>query len=77
MAKAETTTQRPKALDTLIGIVEQAVAFRYADRTPTLTDLARLASTASRCLRYDNVDEQISVTNAAVISVAKRRNLIS
>jgi hypothetical protein len=77
MAKTAATTDRPKALDTLIGIVEQAVAFRHADRTPTLTDLARLTSTASRCLRYDNVDEQISVTNAAVISVAKRHNVIN
>jgi hypothetical protein len=77
MAKTAATTDRPKALDTLIGIVEQAVAFRFVDRTPSLADLARLAQTASRCLRYDNVDEQISVVNAAVISVAKRRNLIS
>ena len=70
MAKTAATSDRPKALDILIGIVEQVVAFRFVDRTPNLADLARLTSTASRCLRYDNVDEQISVVNACVISAS-------
>ena len=77
MAKTTATTDRPKALDTLIGIVDLATTFRFVDRTPTLSDLARLTATASRCLRYDDVDERISVENACVMSVAKRRNLIS
>ena len=77
MAKTTATTDRPKALDTLIGIVDLATTFRFVDRTPTLSDIARLTSSASRVLRYDNVDEKISVENACVMSVAKRRNLIS
>ena len=78
MAKSNTaTTDRPKAVDVLTGITEQALAYRFADHTPTLADIVRVVGAASRVLRYDDVDERISVENACVMSVAKRRNLIS
>jgi len=34
-------------------------------------------STASRLLRYDNVDERIEVENAVVLQLAKKRQLVS
>jgi hypothetical protein len=34
-------------------------------------------STASRSLRYDNVDERIEVENATVLALAKKRQLVS
>jgi hypothetical protein len=77
MAKTTTTAERPKALDTLIGIVDLATTFRFVDRTPTLSDLACLTATASRCLRYDDIDERISTENAAVLALAKKRQLVS
>jgi hypothetical protein len=41
MAKAPVTTEpRPKALDVLVGIVDIVLAFRFAERTPTLSDMA-------------------------------------
>jgi hypothetical protein len=75
--KTTTATEQPTALDTLVGIVDLAVPCRWPDRTPTLGDLARLTGTASRCLRFDNVDERISTENAAVLAVAKKLALIS
>jgi hypothetical protein len=76
MAKS-TVTEQPKAVDALVGITEQAIAVRYTDRTPTLSDLVRVVSTASRLLRYDNLDERIEVENAAVLALAKKRQLVS
>jgi hypothetical protein len=32
---------------------------------------------SSRVLRYDNVDELISVENATVLAIAKKRNLVN
>ena len=75
MAKA--SVERPKAVDTLVGITEQAIAFRFADRAPSLSDVVRVVSTASRLLRYDNVDERIEVKNATVLQLAKKRQLVS
>jgi len=76
MAKVS-TEQQPKAVDTLIGITEQAIAFRFAERAPSLSDVVRVVSTASRLLRYDNVDERIEVENAVVLQLAKKRELVS
>jgi hypothetical protein len=76
MAKAP-VTERPKAVDTLIGITEQAIAFRFTERTPTLSDVARVVNTASRLLRFSNLDERIEVENAAVLQLAKKRQLVS
>jgi hypothetical protein len=78
MAKASTTTpERPKALDTLVAVTEIALAYRYAERTPTLSDMARVVSTASRLLRFKDLDERIEVENLAVLALARKRQLVS
>jgi hypothetical protein len=76
MKQATKTDNRPKALDTLIGITDLVIAHRYPERTPTLGDLARVVSLASRSLRIPDLDERISVENAATLAVAKRLNVI-
>jgi hypothetical protein len=75
MAKTPVTEQ-PKAVDALVGITEQAIAFRYVERTPSLSDMVRLVSTASRLLRYANQKERIEVENSAVLALAKKRQLV-
>ena len=77
MAKAPQNTARPKSIDTLVNITETALAFRFTERTPTLSDVARVVNTASRLLRFSNLDERIEVENAAVIALAKKRALVS
>ena len=79
MAKAPTTTTepRPKALDVLVGIVDIVLTFRFAERTPTLSDMARIVSTASRLLRFSNLDERIETENQAVLALARKRQLVS
>jgi hypothetical protein len=76
MPKMPTTTERPKALDTLVSVTEIALAYRYQDRTPTLSDMARVVSTASRLLRFSNLDERIETENQAVFALARKRELI-
>ena len=76
MAKAS-VTERPKAVEALVGITEQAIAFRIAERAPSLSDVVPVVSTASRMLRYENVDERIEVENATVLALAKKRQLVS
>jgi hypothetical protein len=71
------TEQRPKSIDTLVNITEQALAFRYPDRSPTLSDVARLVNTASRLLRFSDVDHRIEVENAVTLVVAKKLQLVS
>jgi hypothetical protein len=77
MAKATTTAERPKALDTLVSVTEIALAYRYADRMPTLSDMARVVSTASRLLRFKDLDERIEVENQVVLTLARKRQLVS
>jgi hypothetical protein len=76
MAKPTATAERPKSIDTLVNITEQALAFRYTERTPTLSDVARVVNTASRLLRFSDLDERIEVENATVILLAKKRQLV-
>jgi hypothetical protein len=76
MAKTP-VAEKPKSVDTLIGITEMALAYRYTERNPTLSDVARVVSTASRLLRYDNIDERIEVENATVLALVKKRGLVS
>ena len=71
------TTEQPKPLDALIGIVDLAIPVRYPGRIPTLSDLARLVSSASRVLHVRDLDERISTENAAVMMLAKKRGLVS
>jgi hypothetical protein len=81
MAKApvqsSTQAERPKPLDVLIGVTEIALEYRYANRTPTISDMARVVSTASRLLKFSNLDERIEVENLAVLALAKKRQLVS
>lgn len=70
-------TERPKAVDTLVGIVDLAITFRYPEKTPLLSDVARVVGASSRVLRIADLDERISVENAAVMALAKKRNLVS
>jgi hypothetical protein len=78
MAKATTpTTERPKALDVLTNIADQAIEFRYADRRVTLVDVGRAVIAASRVLHIRDLDERISCENAAVLGIAKKRQLVS
>jgi len=76
MVKPPATIERPKSVDRLIGIVEQAIAFRFTDRPPRLSDVARIVNTASRLLKFSDLDERIEVENAAVLALAKKRQLV-
>jgi hypothetical protein len=81
MAKASiqssTQPERPKALDTLVSVTEIALAYRYPDRTPTISDMARVVSTASRLLRFKDLDERIELENQVVLALARKRQLVS
>jgi hypothetical protein len=77
MAKTTASSERPKAVDVLMDITERAIAFRYTERNPTLSDVARVVSTASRLLRYSNLDERIEVENATVLALVRKRGLVS
>ena len=74
---AKPTTERSKAVDTLVGIVDLAITFRFPEKTPSLSDVARVVGASSRVLRIADLDERISVENAAVMALAKKRNLVN
>jgi hypothetical protein len=71
------TAERPKALDTLVAIVDLAVGYRFQEKVPTLADIVRVTGASSRALSYDNVDEKIEVENATVMELARKRGLVS
>jgi hypothetical protein len=77
MKQPAKTTEQPKPLDALIGIVDLAIPYRYPEKIPTLSDLARLVASASRVLHVRDLDERISAENAAVLALAKKRGLVS
>jgi hypothetical protein len=77
MAKAPIAAERIKPLDTLVDVTEKVLAFRYVDRQPNLVDIGRCVIAASRALHIKDLDERISCENAAVMSIAKRRQLVS
>jgi hypothetical protein len=76
MAKASVTTERPKLVDVLVGVTEIALEYRYPEKAPTISEMARTVSTASRLLRFSNLDERIETENAAVLALAKKRQLL-
>jgi hypothetical protein len=76
MKQPAKTTEQPKALDASIGIVDLAIPYRYPNGA-TLADVARLIASASRVLHVRDLDERISVENAAVLALAKKRGLVS
>jgi hypothetical protein len=78
MPKIPTAQPSPaKAVDVLTSITQEALAFRFGDKTVRLTDIGKLVIAASRVLNIRDADERISVENAAVIALAKKRNLLS
>jgi hypothetical protein len=70
-------TEQPKALATLISIVDLAITFRFPEKTPSLSDVARVVGASSRVLHIRDLDERISVENAAVMEIAKKRSLVN
>jgi hypothetical protein len=76
MAKAP-ATERPKNIDTLIAVLDLVIPCRYPDRDPSLSDIARLTSAASRVLRFSNLDERIETENRATLLIAKKLQLVS
>jgi hypothetical protein len=76
MKAAKPTDQRPKATETLVSLIETTVQFRFQDQKPTLSDVARIASSASKLLRLE-LAERIEVENAATVAAAKSRGLMS
>jgi hypothetical protein len=76
MKQPAKATEQPKSLDALIGIVDLAISYRYSEKIPTLSDLARLVASASRVLHVRDLDERISTENAAVLALAKKRGLV-
>jgi hypothetical protein len=76
MAKP-TAPERPKALDTLVAIIDLVIPHRYPDRDPSLADVARLTSAASRVLRFHDLDERIETENRATLQIAKKLQLVS
>jgi hypothetical protein len=75
--KTATENARPKTLDTLTEIAGLAMAYRFPDRVPTLSDIARVTAVASRCLHIKDTDERISCENAAVLALGKKLAVIS
>ena len=67
----------PKATDALVNIVDQAIAFRFPETVPTLAAIVRLVGSASRVLGIRDLDERLSVENAATMVLAKNRKLIA
>ena len=78
MAKTPQTSEKPKAaLDTLVAIVDQAIDFRFAEKVLSVADIARAVRRIVTCVAHQNLDEKISVENAAVLVLAKRRGLVN
>ncbi|MGO9400784.1 MAG: hypothetical protein ACLP19_23515 [Xanthobacteraceae bacterium] len=69
--------ERPKPVDVLVGVTEIALAYRYPEKMPTISDMARTVSTASRLLRFSNLDERIETENQAVLALARKKQLVS
>lgn len=70
-------TEQPKALATLVSIVDLAITFRFPEKTPSLSDVARLVGASSRVLHIRDLDERISVENACGMEIAKKRSLVN
>jgi hypothetical protein len=77
MKQPTKTTEQPKAVAALTIIAETVLQFRHADQNPTLSEIARIAGRASGLLRIADLDEKISVENAATIALAKKLNIVS
>ena len=69
--------ERPRALTTLVSIVDLAITFRFPEKTPSMADIARTVGASSRVLHIRDLDERISIENLAVMEVARKRQLVS
>jgi hypothetical protein len=72
--KAENGNNKPKATEAIVSITETVLAFRNGGK-PSLAQIARIAGRASSLLHLADLDEKISVENAATIAVAKKHSL--
>ena len=58
-------TEQPKALATLVSIVDLAITFRFPEKTPSLSRRgASGRSIVTRCPHICDLDERINVANA-------------
>jgi hypothetical protein len=67
---------KPKAVETLVSIAEIVLGFR-GEAKPTLGTVARIIGRASGLLRISDLDERISVENAATVAIARKLSLVS
>ena len=65
------------AVDVLVNVSELALTYKFPDRVATISEMSRTVSTASRSLRFSNLDEKIETENQVVLTLAKKRQLIS
>ena len=56
---------------------ELALTYKFPDRVATISEMSRTVSTASRLLRFSNLDEKIETENQVALTLAKKRQLIS
>jgi hypothetical protein len=57
------------------GIAKIVLAYREVDK-PNLGTISRVAGRASRLLRISELDERMSVENAATLALAKKLSLV-
>jgi hypothetical protein len=67
-----TTNNKPKVIEAVVAIAEQAIAFRGEEK-PTLSSILRLTGGAARMLRVKDRDQ---VANAAALVLGKKHNLL-
>ena len=72
--KQQTEHSQPKAVETSVQLTE--IALRFHDDKPNLGTVSRIAGRASRLLRISDLDERISVENAATVALAKKLSLL-
>jgi hypothetical protein len=72
----KTTDSRQKAIDTLTAVSDLIIAYRYAEKVPTLGNVARAVAAAARTLHID-ANERVATENSCVLAVAKKLGVIS
>jgi hypothetical protein len=77
MPKVPTVTEKPKVLDVLIDITDQALDFRFPEKPPKLIDIGKVVIAASRALHIKDGAEREQCENAAVMAIARKRQLVS
>jgi len=67
--------REPDGVVSLTGITKIVLAYRQVDK-PNLGTISRVAGRASRLLRISELDEWMSVENAATLALAKKLSLV-